>query len=98
MLGLCGCILPAPCLRQLVGEVSYETAHPCPKCEGCLRAVGVREVRHTSSATPFFVTRTLGPPLPALMRLRDGVCSPLRIALREEYGMHCERLAVQTDR
>ena len=57
-----------------------------------LRAVGVREVRYTSTAACGTVGRTLGPPLPHLLSAPDGVCSPLRINLKEEFGMRCERL------
>ena len=60
-----------------------------------LRAVGVREVRHTcAAARGTAVARTLGPPLPHLLSIRDGVCSPLRINLHEEFGIRCERLEV----
>ena len=70
---------------ELVGEVGYDQAHPCPKCEGMLRAVGMSEVRHTQSGTGSIVARSLGPPLPHLLAQRYGVCAPLHILLREEF-------------
>ena len=57
-----------------------------------LRAVGVREVRHTCTAAGGTVGRTLGPPLPHMLSVRDGVCGPLRINLLEEFGITCEGL------
>ena len=72
-------------LDELVGEVGYDQAHPCPKCEGMLRAVGMSEVRHTQSGTGSIVARSLGPPLPHLLAQRYGVCAPLHILLREEF-------------
>lgn len=91
---LCWYIHLPICLSHTHIKVGYESAHPCPKCEGMLRAVGVREVRHTCAAACGTVGRTLGPPLPHLLSVRDGVCSPLRINLHEEFGMRCERLEV----
>ena len=76
---------------ELLGEVGYDDAFPCPKCEGMLRATGLREVRHTSGAGRI-TTRRLGPPLPHLLEGEHGPISPLRINLREERGIRCTRL------
>ena len=76
---------------ELIGTVGYDDAHPCPKCEGMLRAVGVRDVYHTSGVGRL-VRRALGPPLTHLLAERS-VCAPLAVILREEFGgVPCERL------
>lgn len=73
---------------ELLGRVGYDDAHPCPKCEGILRAVGVRAVSYTNGLGGI-THRALGPPLPHL--LGDvSVCAPLAIILREEFdGVPC---------
>ena len=77
---------------ELLGRVGYDDAHPCPKCEGILRAVGLRDVRHTSGVGRV-VRRALGPPLPHLLAQRS-VCAPLAILLRDEFGgVPCDRLS-----
>ena len=73
-------------------RVGYDDAHPCPKCEGMLRGVGVRDVRHTSGVGRV-VRRALGPPLPHLLAQRS-VCAPLAILLRDQFGgVPCSRLS-----
>ena len=80
------------CVVELLGRVGYDDAHPCPKCEGMLRGVGVRDVRHTSGVGRV-VRRALGPPLPHLLAQRS-VCAPLAILLRDEFGgVPCSRLS-----
>jgi hypothetical protein len=77
---------------ELLGHVGYDDAHPCPKCEGMLRGVGLSHVRHTSGVGRI-VRRALGPPLPHLLAQRS-VCAPLAILLREGFGgVPCERLS-----
>jgi len=63
---------------ELVGEVGYDDAQPCPNCEAMLRAVGVGRVRHTT-ASGHVHTRALGPPLRHL--LADDICAPFRMCL-----------------
>ena len=77
---------------ELLGRVGYDDAHPCPKCEGILRGVGLRDVRHTGGVGRV-VRRALGPPLPHLLAQRS-VCAPLAILLRDEFGgVPCDRLS-----
>lgn len=66
---------------ELVGGVGYDAAHPCPNCEGTLRALGLRAVVHTTGDGAI-VRRELGPPLPHLLQeVENGPCGALRIAM-----------------
>ena len=79
-------------VAELLGRVGYDDAHPCPKCEGILRGVGLRDVRHTGGVGRV-VRRALGPQLPHLLAQRS-VCAPLAILLRDKFGgVPCSRLS-----
>ena len=74
---------------ELAGGVGYDASHPCITCEGMLRAVGLGRVCHTASDGTFH-SRVMGPPLRRARESGDGPLDPLRIVLREEFGVVCE--------
>ena len=74
---------------ELESDYTYDTAHPCPKCDPLLRAVGVTNVQHTTPDGSVAELKLSPPSLDFLTN--ENVAIPLEAAC-DEQKICCKRL------
>lgn len=84
------------CIVELVQDVSYDNAPPCPKCDTLLRAVGCTKICHSTKNGFLQDDVTLAYSDIAFLD-RDTVRIPFRTVC-DELGVDCLRLVEAEDR